>query len=287
MGIRALLASDDGKATPRLGARMKGNRLIWRAYKRGFSLYDKLVILLYSAIRFRPGAWYLLAKMVGHGDWCLRLRTPHGVARLVFNPLDPAELVVVDEILFERLYIIRHFADVLVDCGAFRGISTVFMQDQLRAGVVLAFEPETENFAILKQRLQNLLGDVQCKMYAVGNVQREVRFSGKGVGGRVGEEGKRVWQVRLSDTLEIRHAESLMLKMDVEGAEEAILPDLLPHLPSRCTILLETHSTEERAHALLDTYRAAGFKISMVRRHSGSGVVFIDWELQRDGDDGC
>lgn len=258
----------------------------WRFCKRGFSLRDKLVIGLYSVIRFRPGAWSLLAKIAGSGDWCVRLRTPRGPARLVFDPLDPVELTVVDELLSGELYVVREPADVLVDCGAFRGISTIYLQDQLGARTVLAFEPQRDNFVILQRRLRNMPGTVRCENCAVGDRHGQVLFSGHGVGGQVGEEGASIGQIRLGDVKEIARAGSLLLKMDVEGAEETILPDLLPRLPPDCTIWVETHSTEGRARTLLDSCNAAGFEVSMIRARPDpeSGVVFIDWKLRRSGD---
>lgn len=259
----------------------------WRSCKRGFSLRDKLAICLYSAIRFRPGAWSLLAKVLGRGDWLLRLRTPQGAARLVFNPLDPVELIVVDELLFGELYVVRKSVDVLIDCGAFRGISTIYLQDQLGAGTVLAFEPQGENFFILQRRLQDLPGAIRCENCAVGDEDKQVFFSGHGVGGAVGKEGASIGQVRLADAGEIARADSLLLKMDVEGSEEMILPDILPHLPQRCVIWVETHFDEDRARELLAPYGAAGFEISMIRSRPDpeSDVVFIDWELRRNGAD--
>lgn len=258
----------------------------WHSCKRGFSLRDKLAIGLYSVIRHRPGIWSLLAKVVGRGDWHLRLCTPRGAARLVFNPLDPVELTVVDELLFGELYVARRSADVLVDCGAFRGISTIYLQDQLGAETVIAFEPQRDNFVVLQRRLQELSGAVQCKNCAVGDEDKQVFFSGKGIGGAVGKEGSSIGQVRLANIEKIIRAGSLLLKMDVEGAEEVILPDILPFLPQRCVIWLETHFGEDRARELLAPYRAAGFEVSMMRSRPdlASDAVFIDWKLQRNSD---
>lgn len=205
---------------------------------------------------------------------------------MVFDPLDPAELTVVDELLFEKLYVVQESADVLIDCGAFRGISTIYLQDQLRAGTVIALEPQRDNFVILQRRLRDLLsGAIRFENCAVGAERGQVLFSGYGVGGHIGKEGSSIRQIRLGDVEEIVRANSLLLKMDVEGAEEAVLPDILPHLPQRCVILVETHFSENRAWELFSAYSAVGFEVSMIRKRPNleSDAVFIDWELRRNG----
>jgi FkbM family methyltransferase len=255
----------------------------WRAIARGASLRDKLLIVLYTAARFRPGVWRLLFKLTGIRVWCLHLRTPSGKARLVFDALEPLEMSVIDEFLFTTLYLLDVRADTVIDCGAFRGISTIYLSDQARAGTVIAFEPQKDNFAFLVQRLQQRLPDAVCRNEAVGNENSTVCFAGDGVGGSVGTDGVEIGQTRLADLPAIAASRSLLLKMDVEGAEQWILPELLTVLPEKCILLLETHFEDGRSEELIRPYVQSGFKAERVRarKHPFSEIIYEDWVLKR------
>jgi len=259
-------------------------RLSWASVRRGCALRDKLLIAVYATIRFRPGAWKLIARATGTCCWVVRIKTPMGPARLIFDILQPWELSVVDELIFTEMYLVSEQAEVLVDCGAFRGISAVFLADQSRAKALIAFEPQRENFEVLQRRLEQYLPGAVCRHEAVGASRQLVSFSGFGVGGSVGGSDAEIMQFRLSDLPDFRGAESLLLKLDVEGAEAEILPDLLPHLPRRCRFLLETHLAEGEAEKLIQPYESAGFSSVAVRsrKHPLSGIMYIDWDLKRE-----
>jgi FkbM family methyltransferase len=239
-------------------------RLSWTSIGRGCTLRDKLLIAVYATIRFRPGAWKLIARATGNCCWVVRIKTPMGPARLIFDILQPWELSVVDELIFTEMYLVSEQAEVLVDCGA--------------------FEPQRENFEVLQRRLEQYLPGAVCRHEAVGASRQLVSFSGFGVGGSVGGSDAEIMQFRLSDLPDFRGAESLLLKLDVEGAEAEILPDLLPHLPRRCRFLLETYLAEGEAEKLIQPYESAGFSSVAVRsrKHPLSGIMYIDWDLKRE-----
>ena len=113
-----------------------------------------------------------------------------GKARLVFDALEPVEMSVIDEFLFTTLYLIEARADTVIDCGAFRGISTIYLSDQARAGTVIAFEPQKDNCAFLVQRVKQRLPDAVCRNEAVGNENSTVCFAGDR-GRRLGRHGWR------------------------------------------------------------------------------------------------
>lgn len=261
----------------------KGEKVRWAAAARGARLCDKIKILLHVLARYRPGFWSLLHRFCGEKDWCITVKTPSGPARLVFNPLHTSELTVVDELLSGDIYIVKSKASRFVDCGAFRGISTIYLQDQVKAVRVTAYEPQAENFAILTRRLGKYLPAADCVNAAVGPENSEVLFGGGGVGGSIGEVGNRVRMVRLCDELSAEKPSTLLLKMDIEGAEHEVLPDILPVLPQDCSLFLETHFPLAPSRSLLEPFRREGFNVTECRsrKDSDSDVLFIDWELSR------
>lgn len=256
---------------------------------RGWGFTDKLKLFLYGLIRKRPRAWELISKICGKGDWCVRVKTPRGPARIVFDPLAPDELSVVDELFYGGVYQFNGDApDVLLDCGAFRGISTIYLQDQVGAATVEAYELHPDNFAVLQRRLAKHCPGAKAVHAAVGSSDGEVSFEGNGVGGRVQRDGLaagavRVREIRLGGMPSLAAAKNLLLKLDVEGEEEQILPGLLRSLPSRCTVFLETHGREKEAQDLVRPYRMAGFDVYMrrIRKEEDSHGSFIGWEMKR------
>jgi len=264
-------------------AQVPGVKSALRLMGRGQKWRDRLLILILVLFRSRPGFWRLLAAAFGAGDWIITVRTPCGPARLVFDPQQTAELTVVDELLPGRIYIAKGRASVLLDCGAFRGISTIYLQDQAKAARVVAFEPQAENFAALSRRLSMHLPAATLVNAAVGQQNGDAMFSGDGVGGSVGSGGSKVQVVRLRDQIQSADCADLLIKVDIEGAEREVLPDAQDALPANCTMFLETHFTDAEAEAILAPLLSAGFSCREVRRHKHgvSGVQFIDWELKR------
>ena len=263
--------------------RTSGLQSVFRLMRRGQDWRDKLLILILVFFRSRPGFWRLAASVFGSRDWVIAVRTPCGPARLVFDPQQTAELAVVDELLPGRVYIAKNHANVFLDCGAFRGISTIYLQDQAKAARVVAFEPQVDNFAVLSRRLSKQLPMATFVNAAVGQANGEALFDGNGVGGSISTSGSPVRMVRVRDEIRCMDKDVLLLKIDIEGGERDLLPDLQSALPGNCTIFLETHFAEKTAEALLAPLRKSGFSCQEVRRHQEavSGVQFIDWELRR------
>jgi FkbM family methyltransferase len=278
----------------------------WQVCRRGYGWRDCAAIILFifllspshGLLKSRPRARALIANLApvrwlfSHqsGVACLRLRTQSGAARLVFDLLDDNECVVAEELLFEPIYLVDGSCDLFVDAGAFRGISTVFLQDQAGASRVVAIEPGRKNHSELQRRLGVLLPIAAVHRAAAGASEGEAEFSGEGIGGRLrGDEdesagaAERVSVVKISHLADIRSAASVLLKMDIEGAEADVLPDLLADLPPCCTVLLETHQTEEEAERLVDILRRAGFVAERLRSRPDwhSENQFIDWKLDR------
>lgn len=262
---------------------MQTDRPSFSSMARGCTWRDKLVIAVVVLFRSRLGFWRLLSKVLGERDYVIRVATPRGPARLVFNPLCTSELTVVDELLPGDLYIVGQPAEVFVDCGAFRGISTIYLQDQVMAEHAVAYEPQAENFLILSRRLAKYLPEAEGVHAAVGTEDGQVLFSGGGVGGSISESGVAVRMVRLREVQLIKSGESLLLKMDIEGAEREVLPDLLPTLPRECSLFLETHLPPGPSEGLVGLFREAGFVVKECRRRkeSDSDVLYIDWVLRR------
>jgi hypothetical protein len=103
-------------------------------------------------------------------------------------------------------------------------------------------------------------------------------FLGAGFGGSLTrsaaeEAGIRVQVANLCDVITGLSPRRLLLKLDVEGEEINILPDLVPLLPPTCGIFFESHHGNEGFEKLDGLLRRAGF---VVTRGSIRDETFVD-----------
>ena len=134
-----------------------------------------------------------------------------------------------------------------------------------RRGSVWAFEPEPTNAAFLRRHTYlNNCRNVHVEELAVSNSDGNARFlCGKGSGtGHLDQTGDmEVRTVRLTEFCAERGISPSALKIDVEGAEAAVLEgakELI--LKSRPVIFLSTHGPAAHAHCL-EWLRAAGYSL--------------------------
>ena len=261
-----------------------------QAASRGCSPQDKLLIAFVLLVVI-PGRGLLkrhprilrFLSNVTNCDICVKTATPNGLARIIFNPSQDCELVVVRELLAHQLYLVKSDHDAVIDIGAFRGISTIYLADQVGTNCIIAIEPNSENFAILTRRLSTHLPIARAEKVALGARGGMSGFVGSGVSGRLSDAGSRIEVVTFSEIVPKNHLHSPLIKMDIEGAEEDVLPQLLPELPKHCALFVETHRGFDEAERLLKPYETAGFRISRcsdTKEHS-SEEIYIDWMLER------
>lgn len=161
-------------------------------------------------------------------------------------------------------------APLIVDCGANIGLSCIFFKRRYPASRILAFEPDPALFAALRANLQSFgLRDVALYNQAVWTSATRLPFWAEGAfSGRVALAGDRaglitVPAVRLRDFLD-QPVE--LLKLDVEGAELAVLADCAERLANVARIFVEYHAPADQPqglHELLAILAGAGFRYQL------------------------
>ena len=157
---------------------------------------------------------------------------------------------------------------LIIDCGAYVGVSVHFWKRLYPKARVIAFEPDPVNFAALAS---NCLGldDVFLHNAALWSSDGTVPFSASAsVGGHVASltntilgEKIEVRALRLCDFLRERVD---MLKLDIEGSELEVLLDCRDHLKNVRNIFIEYHSFEDmpqRLGTFFTLLEEAGFRI--------------------------
>jgi len=144
--------------------------------------------------------------------------------------------------LFKELFLVEPYAftpgtptPCIVDAGANIGMAVVYFKKQFPAARILAFEPSPEAFRLLTRNVAaNNLCDVELHNVALASTAGELPFyygaDGASLTGSLhphatGVHTVRVLARRLADYLGALPTFDL-LKLDVEGAEAAILADL-------------------------------------------------------------
>jgi FkbM family methyltransferase len=139
----------------------------------------------------------------------------------------------------EYLFISDKESPFIIDCGSNVGLSILYFNKVYPKSRIIAFEPHAETFEILKNNIScnRLSADVVLNNAAVNDEEGTITFyldldrtttTGMSLSRRLLEKGKRleeekVKSVLLSDFIE---GEVDFLKMDIEGAEVAVLKEL-------------------------------------------------------------
>ncbi|HVT73096.1 MAG TPA: FkbM family methyltransferase [Lacunisphaera sp.] len=258
----------------------------------GLGWSDRVRLGLAGLARHRPFGGTSLYTRVGR--LLARTSPPHvtaaGGQRIALDLTRADEVMIFEEIFVDHTYPLEKIPfipDTVVDCGAYAGMFTLLARARFPAARFQAFEPEPRNVARTRANFSLNGAPVELIPAAVGVRDGVIHFSGSGFGGHItangGTDGIEVPLVSLARHLRELRPERLLLKLDVEGAEREILPDILPILPEDTTIFLETHHPEEECHRYLQPFLAAGFEHELVRnRHAlGEPTQYLERVLIR------
>ena len=195
---------------------------------------------------------------------------------LTLNPANLSHLVVAEEVLIENVYDLTKVPfepDVIVDCGAHIGMFTLLAASTFPAASIVCYEPDLTNLEWLRRQVQanDLFLDIVPA--AATTVAGEAPFfpssscGGTLVRGLVERTSvTSVQTVRLASQIAELNPSRLLLKIDVEGEEVSLLPDIISTLPRACALFLETHDGAEgwvNAERLLCEH---GFEVTISRQ---------------------
>ena len=157
---------------------------------------------------------------------------------------------------------------VIVDGGANIGLASIFWKREYPSARIVAYEADP---AIASVALANLMAagasDVTVESAALWVNDGCLKFDAQGgAGGLISEFGvSDVTAVRLRDV--ITNLDSVdLLKLDIEGAETAVIEDCAEVLPQVDLIAMEYHSRvgqPQRLGQLLSTLEIAGYRLSL------------------------
>jgi len=214
-----------------------------------------------------------------------------GVTTLLGSAIEftdaPSLIAAHQEIFRDRSYEFRPSSEspFIIDCGANIGLSVIFFKMLCPHARLLAFEPDPQLFAVLSRNVAGLgLGSVELRRAAIWTADGDATFAAEGAhSGRLAQQSTafpmlRVPTVRLRNLLE---QQVDFLKIDVEGAECAVLDDCAGALDRVETMFIEYHSDvaqPQKLDRLLRTLSEAGFRYQL-RQAFGSRHPYVDRPL--------
>jgi FkbM family methyltransferase len=159
----------------------------------------------------------------------------------------------------------------VIDCGANIGVTVSWWKKRYPDAQVLAFEADPDIFRVLHRNCGALPG-VRLLNAAVWDKEGQIPFVAKGgEGGHLAELSDRRQREMVRSVACVRLRSFLsdkcdFLKMDIEGAEVAVLRDCVDALKNVARIFIEYHSFVEKKQSLGETIsllEKAGFRLHL------------------------
>lgn len=201
---------------------------------------------------------------------------PRGnLVRMRFREREAVEALVPDderfglarELVLQRVYdgLGGFPAGTVIDAGAHVGLFSLVAAQH--AEHVIALEPDPVNFRVLQLNLAlNKATNVTPINAALWTEPGEIPFqtSWHTTGGRILNSGDEVVETRTLDQLIGEYGEVDLLKLDVEGAENKVIPAAEEALRSVKRIVAELHYYEEaERQAIVTALEKGGFDVSV------------------------
>jgi FkbM family methyltransferase len=161
----------------------------------------------------------------------------------------------------------------ILDCGANVGLASLYFKRQYPDARITAFEADPELAALCARNLaSNGAADVTVEAVAVWSESGTVRFQREGADSGAIEgtsAGLRaaavsVPSLRLRDRLATERID--LLKLDIEGAELAVLTDCAPALGNVNAIVMDLHEFNPEVRqtpAIMQVLSDAGFRMTL------------------------
>lgn len=155
---------------------------------------------------------------------------------------------------------------LIIDCGAHIGLSVIYLKKLCPTARILCFEPDEKNFDLLQKNIaSHHLKNVDARNEAVWTEDTILNFVQEGsMGSKIASENR-------GNTISVnaRRLKSYLdkkvdfLKIDIEGAEYAVLKDIAGSLYNVTKMFVEYHGTFSQNSELIEIFhliKSAGFK---------------------------
>jgi FkbM family methyltransferase len=217
-----------------------------------------------------------------------RFQFRHGhngsTTHLKVSGADITHLWVADEVLLEGVYqleAVPFTPDVVLDLGANIGLFTLLASRQWPQAQLVCVEPHPTTFSFLCDNLDlNAVNAVKLQCAVDSEVGVKFLENEGAVFQTLSHHasGTPVMTLQLDSLIPSRRDLKLLIKMDIEGSEVAVLDHLSARLPENTFVFIELHRGDESLRWIQDWAGQNAFRFSAVRRRDDA----IDGYLARD-----
>ena len=187
----------------------------------------------------------------------------------LFIPDAPSFLSSYKEILLDEIYKFHssNHNPKILDIGANIGLSVLFFQKLYPEAEIVAFEADPKIFIYLKNNVHgNGYKDVKLINKAVWYENTTLSFASDGAdGGRISNKKDNEVKVEAVDIAELLQKHQFnFIKMDIEGAEEFVVPRCKGLLNSVQNLFIEYHSKvdhKQNLNEILNILSKEGFRV--------------------------
>lgn len=197
-------------------------------------------------------------------------------SKIFVSTEDSSQLSVFHEVFLEQTYdlkLVPFLPEQVIDCGANVGMFAALAYASFPYAAYTLFEPNAANASLAEKTIKANSLNVSLQRVAVSDHSGTVRFlPASSSGGSVlnapqcvpGEV--EVSCIDLAEYIRQLRTETLLLKMDIEGHEEIVMPAIIDILPLRTAIFFETHGGDPGWQRIAACLRGAEFTVEETRR---------------------
>ena len=222
------------------------SKLITGKYLRRFFKYPHLKTLYKGSILKFKDVLNLYDNLITNG-------TSARILGGTFHGLEKVNYFTVDEVFMSDFYKFQTKTKnpVIIDCGANIGLSVLYFKHTHRNAIIHAFEPDTKNYNYLVENIKSYGWKKSVFSYKklVSDEAGFEYFEELGnAGSKIVSENQqneftaKIEKIRLKDFLIDLDSDIDFLKLDIEGSEFQVLPDLKELFPRIKKMYIEFHT---------------------------------------------
>jgi FkbM family methyltransferase len=252
-----------------MGAIRTSLRLL-KSARHGVTIRDKKAAFQCAALgcmgerrrRLRAAFMASLRRQARDGQVQISLRLDGKQVTLHLRQDNHADYVVAGEIITGAYCIpdsIAHQPSIIIDGGANIGCFALRAHAHFPQSAIICYEPDADNLQQLRKNLE--FNSVHATVIPKALWSRETRMyfhPSQSDAGRV-DETPSAFPV---DCVEVSAPNGCWLKLDIEGAEYEVLPQLLESGQRPAIISMEIHHFAGRGMPLIELLQSAGYVVS-------------------------
>lgn len=243
----------------------------------GFSLKDKMLsYYLLSAISdpYAPHSKRLKKRISKHGPVLNLRHSFFNYLQLSFNLLDQFQMAICQEFYLLRIYDlskIKFTPNRIIDCGAYQGYFSYISSMTFPKSEIYSIEANPNSCRVIKETIINNQKRLSNIVVVNGAITKDTCSNTplKLVGSNSLKIEKNNNEADIYvDSIDLEkyiHVENLIIKMDIEGSEIELFPQLVSVLPNTCAIFLETHHGLESLDPIKKEFLKFGFSFEVLR----------------------